>query len=68
MAWLYLTRRTDLFDGRPKRVLHLAPEQCLEDRLRARLGVGYVTATSSIRTRWRRWTSPTSGTPTSPST
>jgi len=44
MAWLYLTRRTDLFDGRPKRVLHLAPEQCLEDRLRARLGVGYVTA------------------------
>ena len=44
MVWLYLTHRTDLFDGRPKRVLHVAPEQCLEERLRARLGAGYLTA------------------------
>ena len=44
LAWLYLTQRTDLFDPRPKRVLHVAPEQCFEGRLRARLGDGYLTA------------------------
>jgi len=26
LAMLYFTRRTDLFDGRPKRLLHVAPE------------------------------------------
>jgi len=35
---------TDLFDGKEKRVLHIAPEECLEGRLKARLGDGYVTA------------------------
>jgi SAM-dependent methyltransferase len=43
-VWLYFTRMTDLFDGRPKDVLHVAPEQCLEPRLRRQLGTGYVTA------------------------
>jgi SAM-dependent methyltransferase len=43
-VWIYLSRRTDLFDGRPKRVLHVAPERCFEDRLSRRLGTGYVTA------------------------
>jgi hypothetical protein len=43
-VWLYFTRQTDLFDGRPKRVLHVAPEQCFEARLQARLGAGYLTA------------------------
>jgi SAM-dependent methyltransferase len=42
--WLYLAQRTDLFDGRPKRVLHVAPEQCFERRLEDRLGAGYLTA------------------------
>jgi len=42
--WLYLAQRTDLFDGRPKRVLHVAPEQCFERRLKDRLGAGYLTA------------------------
>jgi SAM-dependent methyltransferase len=43
-VWIYFSRRTDLFDGRAKRVLHVAPERCFEDRLRRRLGSGYVTA------------------------
>jgi SAM-dependent methyltransferase len=43
-VWLYFTRRTDLFDGQPKRVLHVAPEQCFEGRLKDRLGAGYLTA------------------------
>jgi SAM-dependent methyltransferase len=42
--WLYVHTQTDLFDGRPKRVLHVAPEPCLADRLRQRLGEGYLTA------------------------
>ena len=44
LVWLYLTQHTDLFDGRPKRVLHVAPEQCFAGRLKARLGEGYLTA------------------------
>ena len=43
-VWLYFLRRTDLFDGRSKRVLHIAPEVCFQPRFRKRLGSGYVTA------------------------
>jgi hypothetical protein len=43
-VWLYLQSRTDLFDGRPKRVLHVAPEPCFDERLKRRLGDGYLTA------------------------
>ena len=43
-AWLYLQSRTDLFDGRPKRVLHVAPEPCFDQRLKDCLGDGYLTA------------------------
>lgn len=43
-VWLYMQTKTDLFDGRRKRVLHVAPEPCLEPRLRAQLGDGYLTA------------------------
>jgi len=42
--WLYLQAHTDLFDGRPKRVLHVAPERCFDEKLRRRLGDGYLTA------------------------
>jgi predicted SAM-dependent methyltransferase len=42
--WLYLSRMTDLFDGRSKKVLHIAPEPCLAGRLKARLGEHYITA------------------------
>jgi SAM-dependent methyltransferase len=44
LVWLFMQQRTDLFDGRPKRMLHFAPEECLAPRLRKRLGEGYVTA------------------------
>lgn len=44
LSWLFVNARTNLLDGRPKRMLHLAPEPCLADRLRQRLGDGYLTA------------------------
>ncbi len=44
LAWLYLQRRTDLFDGRPKKMLHVAPEAAFQRRLRKALGDGYLTA------------------------
>ena len=44
LLWLYIHRRTDLFDGQPKKMLHVAPEPCIEVRLRRRLGAGYLTA------------------------
>jgi SAM-dependent methyltransferase len=43
-VWLFLTSRTPLFDGRPKTMLHIAPEYGMEPRLRRVLGAGYVTA------------------------
>jgi SAM-dependent methyltransferase len=43
-VWLYFGRMTTLFDGKPKRMLHVAPEKCFEPRLKKRLGEGYVTA------------------------
>jgi len=42
--WLYLTMCTDLFDGRHKRMLHVAPEPCFVPRFEARLGRDYLTA------------------------
>jgi predicted SAM-dependent methyltransferase len=44
LVWLYFERRTNLFDGQRRRVLHVAPERCLERRLRLRIGSGYLTA------------------------
>jgi SAM-dependent methyltransferase len=43
-VWLYLNRKTDLFDGRTKRMLHVAPERCFEYRLKECLGGSYVTS------------------------
>lgn len=43
-VWLYFNKRTDLFDGRPKKMLHVAPEKCFEHILRKRLGDNYITA------------------------
>lgn len=40
-AWLYLRERTNLLDGRPKRLLHFAPEMAMWPRLRAVPGVQY---------------------------
>lgn len=44
LVWLYLHRMTDLFDGRAKKVLHVAPEAAFRDRLHSLLGDGYLSA------------------------
>lgn len=44
LLWLFLHQRTDLFSGKSKRVLHVAPEPCFEPRFRKLLGAGYCTA------------------------
>lgn len=44
LVWLYFQKSTDLFDRRPKTMLHVAPERCLAERLSAMLGSGYLTA------------------------
>jgi SAM-dependent methyltransferase len=44
LVWLHFARGTSLFDGRPKKVLHVAPEGSLESRLHEALGDGYLSA------------------------
>lgn len=44
LLWLFMTERTDLFDGLAKRVLHVAPEKCLEGKFKERLGDRYLSA------------------------
>lgn len=44
LLWLFLTRKTMLFDDAPKRLLHVAPEKCIEPRLEERFAESYVTA------------------------
>lgn len=43
-VWLYFNKMTNLFDGRFKKMLHIAPEPCLESRLKKCLGESYITA------------------------
>jgi SAM-dependent methyltransferase len=43
-AWLFLQRETDLLDGRPKSLLHFAPEQTLSDKLARVEHLEYLTA------------------------
>ena len=40
----FFRERTDLFDGRPKRVLHVAPEPVLGPLIAAAVGDGYLSA------------------------
>jgi hypothetical protein len=42
--WLFVTRRTNLFDGNLKKVLHVAPERCFLSKFKQRLGDNYLTA------------------------
>lgn len=42
--WLYLSRKTNLFNGKVKKMLHVAPELCLESTFKKRLGDNYLTA------------------------
>jgi hypothetical protein len=44
LAWLHFRKNTNLSDGVPKRMLHVAPEPAFERRFRELLGDGYVTA------------------------
>lgn len=44
LVWLYFKRMTDLFDGCPKNMLHVAPERTFENLLKHHLGSGYLTA------------------------
>ena len=44
LVWLFLHKKTDLFDGKPKKMLHVAPELCLESLFKERLGSNYLTA------------------------
>jgi SAM-dependent methyltransferase len=44
LIWLYLRARTDLFDGRAKSLLHVAPEPELSARLATVRHLRYVTA------------------------
>ena len=44
LIWMFLRQRTDLFDGRPKRLLHVAPERELGARLSRIRGVTYLSA------------------------
>ncbi len=42
--WLFFTKKTNLFDRTPKKMLHVAPEQCFEPRFKELIGEGYITA------------------------
>jgi len=44
LLWLFLTEKTDFFNGKQKKMLHVAPETCFEIKFREVLGQGYVTA------------------------
>lgn len=43
-VWLYFNRKTNLFDGNSKIILHVSPERCLEPYLRKHFGLNYITA------------------------
>jgi hypothetical protein len=44
MAWPFLRQRTDLFEPRPRRLLHIAPEPVLEAKLRRLAHLDYLSA------------------------
>jgi hypothetical protein len=44
LVWLYIERKTELLHGKVKRMLHVAPEPCLQSRFSQILGDGYLTA------------------------
>jgi SAM-dependent methyltransferase len=42
--WIYISSKTNLFDRTPKKMLHVAPEACLEPKFAKQLGENYLTA------------------------
>jgi hypothetical protein len=63
-AFIYLKQRTDLFDGKPKRMLHIAPEPSLGPVFQAIPNIDYISAEFGPQKRWSRWISQTSVFPT----
>lgn len=43
-VWLYFAQKTDLFDGRPKKLLHVAPEPAFEKRFKEHREISCFTA------------------------
>jgi len=43
-VWLFLEAKTDIFDGKPKTMLHVAPESCFESKFKKRIKGDYLTA------------------------
>ena len=44
MAWVFFLKHTNLLDGTPKRMLHVAPELTIEERLQHISSIDYLTA------------------------
>jgi SAM-dependent methyltransferase len=44
LAWLFLQKNTDLFDGRSKKMLHVAPEPCYVPKFKNLMGNNYLSA------------------------
>jgi SAM-dependent methyltransferase len=44
LIWLFFQRKTNLFDGNPKTMLHFAPERAFISKLKQTLGAGYINA------------------------
>jgi SAM-dependent methyltransferase len=44
LVWHFFQRRTDLFDGKPKKMLHVAPEACLSRHFLRIPNLDYLTA------------------------
>lgn len=44
LLWLFLQGNTDLFDGKARKMLHVAPEPCFEKLFMKHLGENYLTA------------------------
>ena len=44
LLWLFLQKRTDFFNGKSKRMLHVAPEPCFDSRFKGLLYDDYLTA------------------------
>jgi hypothetical protein len=44
LFWLFILKKTNLFDGRSKTMLHVAPEPFFESKFREYLGDNYITA------------------------
>lgn len=44
LAWLFFQRKTDLLDGKPKTMLHIAPEYALANRLPQLANLDYLSA------------------------